>query len=112
MPTANASLSPQQTQVNYPQYSFANSITNGQIAFANLNWRLFDFGGRDANRISANLLLQAALASHDASIQKAMASIIGNYFEALTAQATIKSKAQSEQFAQQALEATLRREDK
>ena len=112
LPTANASLSPQQTQVNYPQYSFANSITNGQIAFANLNWRLFDFGGRDANRISANLLLQAALASHDASIQKAMASIIGNYFEALTAQATIKSKAQSEQFAQRALEATLRREDK
>lgn len=112
LPTANASLSPQQTQVNYPQYTYANSITNGQIVYANLNWRLFDFGGRGANRASANLLLQSALASHDASLQKAMAVMIGNYFDALTAQATLKSKELASKYAQTALEATLRRESK
>ena len=112
LPTLNASLNPQQTQVNYPQATYANSITNGQSTYANLNWRLFDFGGREANRASANLLLQSALAAHDASIQKAMSTIIGNYFDTLTAQATVKSKELSVQYAQAALDAALRRENK
>ena len=112
LPTLNASLNPQQTQVNYPQATYANTITNGQSTYANLNWRLFDFGGRDANRTAANLLLQSALSAHDASIQKAMSNIIGNYFATLTAQATVKSKDLSVQYAQAALDATIRRENK
>ena len=112
LPTASASFSPQQTQVNYPQYPYANTITNGHMAYANLTWRLFDFGGRAANRASANLLLEAALASHDASVQKAMAATIQSFFDVLTAKATVKAKAQAADFAQSSWQATLRRENK
>lgn len=113
LPTASATYSPQQTQVNYPQSSYnANTITNGKQSYANLNWRLFDFGGRAANRISANLLLEAALATHDATIQKIMAGIIQSYFDALTARASVKAKARAAAFAESSLGATLRRENK
>ena len=114
LPTASATYSPrQQTQVNYPQSIYnANSITNGKMSYANLTWRLFDFGGRAANRASANYLLEAALASHDASIQKAMAGTIQSYFDVLTAKATVKAKTQAADFAKSSWEATLRRENK
>ncbi len=113
LPTASATYSPrQQTQTNYPQYSYANTISNGKMAYANLTWRLFDFGGRAANRASANHLLEAALASHDASIQKAMASTIQGYFDLMTAKAGVKAKQQALDFATSSWEATLRRENK
>lgn len=111
LPTASATYSPrQQTQVNYPQSFNANSITNGKMSYANLTWRLFDFGGRAANRASANLLLESALASHDASMQKLLATIIQAYFDVLTARATVMAKSQAADFAKSAWEATLRRE--
>ena len=112
LPTASATYSPrQQTQVSYPQPSYnPNSITNGKMSYANLTWRIFDFGGRAANRASSNYLLEAAIASHEASIQKVMTSIIQSYFDVLTTKATVKAKAQAEQFAHLSLQATLRRE--
>jgi len=112
LPKINATYSPQQTQSNYPEYSAANSNTTGHMSYASFTWRLFDFGGRDANRISANLLLEAALSTHDASIQKAMAGVIGSYFDVLTADATRQAKSQSAKFAKESLESTLRRERK
>lgn len=112
LPSASATYSPrQQTQVNYPQSLYnANSITNGKMSYANLTWRLLDFGGRAANRASANALLEAALASHNAAIQKAMADTIQNYFDVLTAKAGAHAKAQAVEYAKASLEATLRRE--
>jgi outer membrane protein len=114
LPTANATYGPrQQTQVNYPQSLYnANSIANGKMSYANLTWRLFDFGGRAANRASSNYLLGAALASHDASIQKVMAATIQGYFDVLTAGATVKAKVQATDFSKSSWEATLRRENK
>ena len=114
LPSANATYGPrQQTQVNYPQSTFnANSITNGKMNYANITWRLWDFGGRSANRASGNFLLEAALASHNASLQKAMAASIQGYFDVLTAKATFKAKSQAAHLARSSLEVTLRREDK
>ena len=114
LPTASASYSPrQQTQVNYPQSTYnANSITSGKMSYANLTWRLLDFGGRGANRVSSNYLLEAALASHDAAIQKAMAATIQGYFDVLTNKATVNAKMGAADFAKATWEATLRREEK
>ncbi len=113
LPTSSATYSPQQTQLNYPNSTYnANSITNGQMSYVNFNWRLFDFGGRSANRISANLLLESALASHNAALQKTMASVIQSYFDVLTARATVNAKEQATQHAQLSWQATLRREAK
>jgi outer membrane protein len=112
LPTAYATYNPQQTQVNYPQLPNANNITNGHTAYANATWRLFDFGGRAANRASSNLLLSAALASHDAAIQKAMQSVIQSYFDVLTYGASVKAKNEAMRYAQSSWEATLRRQAK
>ena len=114
LPTASATFSPrQQTQVNYPQSTFnVNSITSGRMSYANLTWRLLDFGGRSANQLSGNYLLEAALASHNASIQKVMASTIQAYFDVLTTKATFNAKAQAADFAGSSLQVTLRRESK
>lgn len=114
LPTASATYSPrQQTQVNYLQSAYnANTITNGRMSYANLMWRLLDFGGRAANLVSSNYLLEAALASHNASIQRAMASTIQGYFDVLTSKATFQAKTQAGDFARSSLEVTLRREAK
>lgn len=112
LPKLNATFSPQQTQTKYPEYSSANNTNSGNMAYASFTLRLFDFGGRDSNRMSANLLLEAALSTHDASIQKAMAGVIGSYFDVMTANATRLAKQQSVKFALESLESTVRRERK
>jgi len=113
LPAANLTYSPrQQTRVNYPNSLYdVNTVTNGKMAYANATWRLFDFGGRAANRATANYLLESALSSHDASLQKAMAETIRSYFEVLTAKATVQAKTQLADFAKTSWEATLRREN-
>lgn len=113
LPSLSATYNPrQQTQVNYPQSSYnANSITSGKMTYANLTQRLLDFGGRLANQASANYLLESAILSHNASIQRIMSSTIQGYFDLLTATATVQSKAQAVSLAKSALEATIRREN-
>lgn len=112
LPTLNATYTQQQTQVNYPQYPASNSINNGHTSYANATWRLFDFGGRAANRHSSNLLLDAALASHDASIQKIMQGVIQAYFDVLTKEASLTARIGAEKFAHSSWDATVRREAK
>lgn len=85
---------------------------NGQNVYLGFNWRLLDFGGREANREAANQLLQAALMSHDAELQKTLAAVIGAYFDVLTAQGAAQARADASRLAQDTLAATQRREAK
>ena len=71
---------------------------------------MLDFGGRDANRRSANALLESALASHDAVLQKTMLSVVTAYFEVQTAQAVKSAKATAQELANKTLETAKRRE--
>jgi outer membrane protein len=97
----------------YPESQFAvNSEKLGNTQFTTISWRLLDFGGRGANRRSANSLLEAALASHDATLQKTLAVVIGAYFDAQTAEAALTAKTQSEALATQTLETAKRREER
>lgn len=112
LPTVTGTISGLNTGVSYPGLSSANTNTTGHTAYANLTWRLFDFGGRSANVESAVNLLDAALASHDATIQKVLATVISAYFDALTTQAVYQSRIDMAQLAKHTLEATLRREYK
>lgn len=79
---------------------------------AGLNWRLIDSGTRGASLSQAESLLAAALASHDAAIQKALGTLIQGYFDALTARALAMAKVQGEQLAAQTLASAQRREAK
>jgi len=112
LPTLNATYSQQQTQVNYPQSTSSNTITNGHTSYLNGTWRLFDFGGRAANRLSSNLLLDAALASHDASIQRVMQAVIQAYFDVLSREASLKARIDAVKFAHASWDTTTRREVK
>jgi outer membrane protein len=80
--------------------------------YATLTWRLLDEGARAANRRAADAQLEAATASHDATLQKAMANVIDLYFDAQSSQASEQARAQSEALARQVLETALKREQR
>ena len=112
VPTLNATVSKLHNDTRYTDGTFPNTSNSGKTKYANLTWRLFDFGTRSANLESANQLLAAALASHDAALQKVLTSVVGAYFDAMTAQATLKARAQTVALATSTWQATQRREAK
>lgn len=111
LPTINVGLSQLNQKTQYPESQFqVNTDRTSDSEYYTLTWRLLDFGSRGANRRSANALLEAALASHDAVLQKTMANVIGLYFDAQTARASREAKENNETLARQTLEAAKRRE--
>jgi outer membrane protein len=110
VPTLNATVSKLHNNTRYTDGTFPDTSNSGKTKYANLTWRLFDFGTRSANLESANQLLTAALASHDAALQKVLTSVVSAYFEAMTAQATVKARAQAVDLATGTLQTTQRRE--
>jgi outer membrane protein len=54
-PVLNGSISRLDDQTNYlnPSDSLAPTYVRGMGVYANSVWRIFDFGGRNANRLSA-----------------------------------------------------------
>ena len=87
-----------------------NTDRTSTAQYATLSWRLLDMGARDANRRSANALLNAALASHEAVLQTTMAKAIGAYFDAQTAKAAHAAKGKNELLARRTLETARKRE--
>jgi outer membrane protein len=112
LPTLSASASRINDETRYPGTEIAPSTINRNTANASLNWRLLDFGGRSASHQSAEDLLAAALASHDATLQKNLAAVIQAYFDALTARAFAIAKVESEEIAGNTLASAKRREAK
>jgi outer membrane protein len=110
LPTLNGSMTGQHNDTRYPSMSGYDSAVKGYSSYAALNWRLFDFGERKANRVAANDMLAAAMASYDAQLQKTLASTVQAYFDAMTAQAKQRSGTQAAQLAQQTLDTARRRE--
>lgn len=111
-PVLNGSVSRLNDQTNYPNPSdnLSPTYVRGTMVYGNLLWRLFDFGGRNANRRSANYLLDAALASHDAAIQRALVNVVEKYFDTQTALAVWQAKEASAAYAKQTLLVSERRE--
>lgn len=113
LPNINGSFSRLKNSTTYPATSgMANSFTIGNQAYGSFNWRLFDFGGRAANREAANQLLAAAMSGHDASLQKVMVSVIQAYFDAVTGKALYEARRQMAELSENTLNATKRREMK
>lgn len=111
LPTITGSISRMRDHTHTPNNPLQSSTTlKNTTEYASLSWRLFDFGGRAANRRSVADLLDAALADHNAALQKILTNVISAYFDAQTAQATQISKLKIEQYAQATLDAAQRRE--
>ena len=112
VPALHATASKLKNVTRYTDGTLPDTINSGKTKYANLTWRLFDFGTRSANLESANQLLTAALASHDAALQKVLTSVVGAYFDAMTAQATLKARTQAVDLAKGTWQTTQRREAK
>ncbi|MBN3759525.1 TolC family protein [Burkholderia sp. Ac-20365] len=110
LPMLTGSLTGQRNETRYPSMQGYDSTVKGYSSYAALNWRLFDFGERAANRVAANDMLAAALASYNAQLQKTLGSTAQAYFDAMTAQAAYEARVQAAQFAQWTLESARRRE--
>ncbi len=111
-PTLAGSIGKIKDKIIYPGSGVPGSSVDSWTVNGVLNWRILDFGGRGAGRLAANSLLAAALSNHDYIIQKSLADLIQAYFDAQTAKAALKAKAQNEEIAQRTLEVAQRREAK
>ena len=112
LPTLNGSVNRSNDQIRYSdKYPPSSDITQttGQ---GTLSWRLFDFGGRAANHQAAESLLSAALANHNAILQKALSSVIQAYFDAVTTRAALMAKTAGEEIARNTLLSAKTHEEK
>lgn len=112
LPTLSGSVSRLNDHTSYPGSTRNPTTLNNSTAYGTLSWRLFDFGGRNANRESANALLDAALSNHEAALQKTLLAVISAYFDAQTAMAAWTTKEQNEVLVRRTLDAVARRESK
>ncbi|WP_260464117.1 TolC family protein [Burkholderia sp. Bp8963] len=109
LPTLSGSMNWLTSQSRYPQATSMNTRGTGTTSNASMNWRLLDFGGRAANRAAAQQLLTAALASHDAAMQKVVADVIASYFDVQNAQAAFAARTESAGLAESTLLASRQR---
>lgn len=110
LPTANATVSRLRNRTVYPGVPVADQTTQGYTKYGSVTWRLFDFGARAADSTASSRLLAAALASRDAALQRALASVVEAYFDAVTSRAALDARATATHIAQETLAATGRRE--
>jgi outer membrane protein len=112
LPTINGSTNWTNDNLHYSDQRYKSTDTNRYTAQASATWRIFDFGGRSANRDAAENVLAAALATYDATLQEALAEVIQAYFDAMTADASLKAKIKDEEVAQSTLHSAIEREAK
>ncbi|WP_310601122.1 TolC family protein [Desulfobulbus sp.] len=112
LPTLSGSASYREDTTRYPDARIKTQRIDNYPLNASFAWRLFDFGGRGANHDAAMLNLVAALAYHNAVLQKTLATVVQDYFNAQVALAVWQAKKLNEEIANNTLEAAKRREAK
>lgn len=112
LPTVYAGLSRSNDRTRYSGTGYPATVDVGNSANLGVSWRLFDFGGRAADRASAGALLNAAIASHDAALQKALEVVVGAYFDAQSTKSAYDAKIEDESLARATLDAATRREQR
>ncbi|MEO5340560.1 MAG: TolC family protein [Magnetococcus sp. MYC-9] len=110
LPTVSAGISRLTDHTRYPDSKVPSATLHSSTLSGNVQWRLFDFGGRGAKRDAANALLSAALASHDAVLQKTLTLVVTTYFDAQTAHALWLARQTNASLARQTLDTARRRE--
>lgn len=112
LPAVTGSLGRTNDQIRYSDNRYTGTNVDQNTLQGTLNWRLLDFGGRTANNQAAENLLTAALASHSATLQKALAEVIEAYCDALTTRAAFNAKVESVDIAANTLRSARSREEK
>ena len=111
LPTLSAGITRQQQQSRYPgSANLRDSSITTDSRYATLTWRLLDFGNRAAKQRAADQLLEAAMASQHATVQRIMREVITLYFAAQAAQAERDGRAEGMRIADEILALSQRRE--
>jgi outer membrane protein len=108
-PTLTASATELKENTRYSGTPTPSSTDTAVTVYGALTWRLFDFGGRHADSRAASLLLEVALSTQDATVQKVLGAVVEAYFDAVTAKALVTSKAENERLARDTLASAERR---
>jgi outer membrane protein len=108
-PTLGATVGELHDRTSYPGSSVPRSDRTGDVIYAALDWRLFDFGGRGANHRAAQAQLGAAVASKDATIQRVLGATAQLYFEAYGARELARERQEAEEIAHETLGSAQRR---
>jgi outer membrane protein len=111
LPTISGSLNYTKDYIFYFDSKYGTTQNNKFTPQASISWRLFDFGGRLANRRSAENLLAAALVGHDYALQDVAGKVIKAYFDALIANASFTAKVKDEEIARHTLNSAKFREE-
>ena len=93
------------------RYQYESNPYTRNTASITLSWLLLDAGLRAANAENALQLLQAALATQDATLQSLMLATLQAYYSAQATQAAVLSSSQAERSAAEALRAARARYD-
>jgi outer membrane protein len=109
-PTLSANVAELNDRTSYPGTNLPTATHTEETVYGSLTWRLFDFGGRTASRRAAEALLDAAVASRDATIQKTLSSVVQAYFDGITAKALIDNKNDDEALARSTLASAERKQ--
>lgn len=112
LPTIRGSANWTMDNIHYTDSRYPSSDTQSFTGQASASWRLFDFGGRAANRHYAENLLVAALSNYDGALQDVLTKVIQSYFDAMTANASLTAKTKDEEIAQSTLRSAQEREAK
>lgn len=108
-PLLNATVSELRENTRYPNSRTPSTTDTATTLYGALTWRLFDFGGRRGDTRAAAKLLEAAVGTRDATIQKVLGRSVEYYFDAVTAKALLASKTEDEAIAAQTLASAERR---
>lgn len=111
LPTVNFSAGTVRDETRYPGSPLEKNLQKGETASASFAWRVWDFGSRAANQRAAQQLLEAALFSHDALLQKLLGNVVASYFDVQTTRAAWLARQQTEALAQTTLEISKRRQN-
>ncbi|OHC67060.1 MAG: histidine kinase [Rhodocyclales bacterium RIFCSPLOWO2_02_FULL_63_24] len=112
LPTLSGSSSWLENRVRYHDSQVPEGRNKGQTMYGALSWRLLDFGARDANRASANRLLEAALSSRDAAVQRMLTQVVQAYFDTVAAEALHEARTESRRIAAETVVVTERKEQR
>lgn len=111
-PTVSANINRINDTTKYPNSGIGSKTVIDTTLSGSINWKIYDFGNRQAMNESQKRLLNAAILTENSVIQKTIAQTVQEYYDALIAHAVLKAKQYNETVAGEIVEIAKRKEEK
>ena len=111
-PSLAATVTEVRENTRYPDSASSATTDTATTLYGTLSWNLLDFGGRRSEVRAASKLLEAALGTRDATVQKVFTSVVESYYDSVTAKALLDSTTEDTAAARETLASAERRLDR